>query len=221
MTASRSRAGARHTHGLAKLAAGIVIAAAAGLSQAEAAVVYTWHTLSATIDGIPADAGAVGEIVLTDAGFASGSVSVITDPSGGTPSDPFQHTLNGVVSASFGAFGGPTISAPGFDIVNFTATVSGSFLDVGSWFFANYGETEQYFGESGPGPHVLTIGFGTDNGESVCWGPAQPGQSRCVVTGFFQQVAVPEPGSLAILAAAFSAFGALGFARRQTKQKIG
>jgi hypothetical protein len=199
-----------------KLAGLIAVALVAAMPQARADVVYTWETLSATVDGVPTSLTASGQIALTDAGFASGSVSVTTDPF-----LPLDQTLDGVVSASFGMFGGPVVSTSDSNsIVNFTASVNGNFLDVtpdNLFFFSTYPTTEQYSGESGPGPHVLTIGFGTDNSASVCSGPAQPGQSHCVVTGFFQQVAVPEPGSLAILATAFAAFGGLRFARRRKK----
>ncbi|MGE3782120.1 MAG: hypothetical protein AB7H71_05190 [Alphaproteobacteria bacterium] len=196
-----------------------MLVAATSLAPANADVIYNWHTLTAAVDGVPVSGGAVGQIILTDAGFASGSVSVTTNPL-----DSSDQTLNGVVSAKFGAFGGPILTTGTGSFVNFTAVVDGQFLDVtpinsalgGAGFFVGPLGTEAYFGENGPGPHVLTIGFGTDDVGSVCSGPQQPGQSHCVLTGFFQQ-AVPEPGSLAVLATAFGAFGGLRFARRRDK----
>jgi len=203
---------------LAGLVAGALVS---GIPQASADVIYSWHTLTATVDGAPTSLTASGQIVLTDAGFSAGSVSVKTTDF------PFSQTLNGVVSASFQAFDGPTVSTGTSDFVNFTATVNGQFLDVlpindavpgNPGFFVDSPDTEAYFGENGPGLHVLTIGYGTDNLGSVCSGPERPDQSHCVVTGFFQVAAVPEPGSLAILATAFSAFGALCFARRRNDE---
>lgn len=198
--------------------AGLVVGAlASGIPQASADVIYSWHTLTATVDGAPTSLTASGQIVLTDGGFSAGSVSVTTTDV------PFSQTLDGVVSASFKAFDGPTLSTGG-SFVNFTATVDGQFLDVNPindavpghpGFFVNSDDTEAYFGENGPGPHVLTIGYGTDNQFSVCYGSQLPNQSHCVVTGFFQLAQVPEPGSLAILATAFSAFGVLCFALRR------
>jgi len=192
--------------------AGLVAGALAnGIPQASADVIYSWHTLTATVNGAPTSLTASGQIVLTNTGFSAGSVSVTTtDP-------PFSQTLNGVVSASFQAFDGPTLSTGTSDFVNFTATVNGQFLDVNpnnlfGGFFVNSLDTDAYFGVGGA--PILTIGYGTDNLGSVCSGPQPPDQSHCVVTGFFQLAQVPEPGSLAILAAAFSAF-ALCLARRR------
>ena len=93
---------------------------------------------------------------LPNSGFAAGSVSVTTDLLG-PPGNEFEQLLNGVVSASFGAFGGPVLATGTGDFVNFTAIVNGQFLDVtpindtlgGAGFFVNALDTEAYFGEIG------------------------------------------------------------------------
>src|SRR4051794_5893298 len=103
MSVSKRRASVRRTRKFAGLTVGAILATATCLSPAEADVIYAWHTVSATVDGVPSGLPASGQIVLTDAGFASGSVSV-TSESSFDPNHPVIQTLNGIVSASFGAF---------------------------------------------------------------------------------------------------------------------
>lgn len=103
-------------------------------------------------------------------------------------------------------FGGPdyTLAA----VVNFMATVSGQHLAVSpndnqsfyGGFFVNIGDTDAYYAALGAGD-VLTVGYGTDNVGSPCYGSQQPGQSHCVVTGVFELV-IGEPGTLSISLAA-------------------
>src|SRR5690242_3886158 len=78
-----------------------------GIPQASADVIYSWHTVSSTINGVPVAPTGSGQIVLTDAGFHAGTVSVTT-----TTFPPLQvsETLNGVVSASFQAFTAGAVS---------------------------------------------------------------------------------------------------------------
>ena len=192
---------------------GLALSALAPVARAD--VVYTFIELFATIDGTPADAGAVGKIVLTDAGFASGSVSVSTDQVGDVH-------LDGVVSASFGTLNflpGPIVGTPSQD-VNFTATVSGRFLDVDGFFFETLSEEDQYREVDVPFPHLLTINYGTDNQAEPCSPNAQgSGTGICLVTGFFFNLtSIPEPTSLSVLLFALSAFALLGIARTRKER---
>lgn len=214
----RGRVMARSIAGFTALAA---VALAITSSPARADIVYVWHTTSATVNGAPnSSLSASAEITLTDAGFASGSVGVSSAGLG--LGIPITQTLNGVASASFQMIGLANLVSPGFTvpqtgtngpIVNFTATVNGQFLDVTPIFHedlsVDYPDTEAYGAVAGPG-NTLTVGYGTDNGASICYGPEQPGSSKCVVSGYFQQV--PEPGTLPIV---LTAFGILGIALRR------
>lgn len=204
---------------MAKSIAGFTAPAAMALAiasgQASADVVYVWHTTSATVNGAPSSSlSASAEITLTDAGFASGSVGVSSVSFGG----PVTQTLNGVASANFQMTGLANLFAPNFaapqignhgPLVNFTATVNGQFLDVASnrdSFMVDYPDTEAYGAIAGSG-NTLTVGYGTDNQASICYGPQTPPDSKCVVSGYFQQV--PEPGTLPIV---LTALGILGIA---------
>jgi hypothetical protein len=196
---------------------GLVLAALS--TEARADVVYTFIELNATVDGTAANAGAVGEIVLTDAGFASGAVSVSTEIG---PIPPIYH-LNGVVSASFGTpgpdFQGPIVGTGiGFDTtVDFTATVNGPFLDLDNGFIAAFAGTETYVIHGDPLSHLLTIQYANDNFGTNC-SPNLSGEGLCFVTGFFVNLnSIPEPGSLSALSAALLAFAALGIARARKK----
>ncbi len=166
---------------------------------------------------------------MTDAGFDDRSVLVSS-----TPVNEFtvDYTLLGVVSAGFGMFGGPSYSASFFGLVNFTATVDGQYLDVdpnngpidcpgfcASGFFVDVADSAAYYAVGGaispgggiPPGDVLTIGYGTDDPFSPCYGGQVPehGGSHCVVTGVFEDAdaPVPEPGALPIFLASLGIFG--------------
>ena len=116
-----------------KPAALVVLVLGALIAEAKADVVFTFVEVSATIDGVPTNANAQGEVVLTDTGFASGFVSVSTI---GPPDEP-TYLLNGVVSMFFEALGGPILGTKigaEFGIlprVTFGAIVNGPFLILG------------------------------------------------------------------------------------------
>ena len=211
----------------------VAVAAIAG-STARADVIFSWETLSATVNGAPnSDLSAAGQITLTDAAVANGFASVTTTNYGGGT----NQTLDGVVSASFqmtglnGLYAGQEATGSPLAVINFTATLDRRFLDITpensyGGFFVDAMDTNAYYGvDSGA---ILTIGFGSDNPNSICYGPQQPASSRCVVTGVFESEAgdmhtgirhrlsaeaVPEPGTLALLLPA--AFGIVGLARRR------
>jgi hypothetical protein len=196
--------------------AGIWIVAALIFSvcSARADVVYDFRTLSATLNGAPTNLTASGEITITDAAFLQGSAQV-NSPLG----FPITHALNGVVSASFEMFGGPTYTLSN-SLINFTAAVDGLHLAVtpqnlGGGFFVDPGDSDAYFGVAGPGP-VLTVGYGSDNPGSACFGPQNPGQSRCVATGVFERV--PEPASLILFGTGLIALAWFGRRREPMKQ---
>ena len=204
--------------GIAKYVAWIVAALVIAVCPARANVVYDWQTLSATLHGSPTSLTAAGEITLTDVGFSQGVVGVTTPNAG-----PITHTLNGMVSASFEMFSGPALTLSN-SLVNFTATVNGQFLDVSpvnlfGGFFVNLGGGDAYFAITGPGPDELTIGFGSENPASACFGSQIPGQSACIVTGVFERV--PEPGTLTMLLSALVGLGWLTRHRRGVKKTSG
>jgi hypothetical protein len=191
--------------------ASILVALGFSCCGAHADVVYDWKTLSATLNGVPTTLAASGEITLTDAGFGQGFGQVTTTLL--APGGPRDQTIDGVASASFEMFGGPdyTLGA----VVNFLATVSGQRLDVSpngnqafyGGFFVDIDDTDAYYAVSGGGG-ILTVGYGTDNQASPCYGPQQPGQSHCVVTGIFELV--PEPGTFSISLAALGMLMLIG-----------
>ena len=177
--------------------------------SAHADVVYVWKTLSATIDGLPTNLTASGEVTLTDAGFSQGFGQVTTTlvPGGGPIA---SQVLDGIRSASFQMFGGPNYTTGGTSLVNFIATVAGPDLNVigneyqGLYggFFMNANDTDDYL-DAGGG----VIYYGTDNQSSPCYGSELPGQSHCRVTGVFEQVAsTPEPATLPLMLAALCLF---------------
>jgi hypothetical protein len=198
-----------------------LLALGAAVNTAQADVVYTWRTLSATLNGLPTNLTAQGEITLTDAGFSRGSggvTSFLTFPG-------VAQTLDGIASARFEMFGGPFYTtAPDHDIINFTASVAGQNLFVdplnqagGEGFFVNTDGTDAYWGT--PGAGGLTVSYRTDNSFSPCFGPQTLPGSHCVVTGVFERV--PEPGTLPILLAAFGILilttGPATFRRRSSR----
>jgi len=187
-----------------RFAAIMVWTLAISMPAAHADAIYVWQTLSATLHGQPTDLTAAGEIVLSDSGLTQGFGRVSSTFDDGT----ISHTLDGVVAASFQIFRGPTYTLNN-SLVNFLGTVHDQFLDVTTMnpfggFFVNVGDTDAYYAVPGPGPDVLTIGYGSDNPSSVCFGPQMPDRSACVVTGFFERI--PEPGTLLILMTALGIF---------------
>jgi hypothetical protein len=162
--------------------------------SARADVVYDFRMLSATLNGAPTNLTASAEITITDAAFLQGSAQVSSSLFGFT----ILHSLNGVVFATFEMFGGPTYTLSN-SLINFIATVDDQNLAVtpqnlSGGFFVDPGDLDAYFGIIGPGLDVLTVGYGSENPSSACFGPQIPGQSHCVVTGVFERV--PEPASL-------------------------
>ena len=196
-----------------------------GLSRgAHADVVYVWKTLSATIDGQPTSLTAAGEVTLTDAGFSQGFGSVTTTPPGLLPVD---QTLSGVASASFQMFDGPNVATGTTDSVNFTAAVDGPYLAVGQsntqyGFFVNSIDIDLYFANlASTGLPILTVGYGTDNSGSPCYGPQFPSQSHCVVTGVFERVVPePEPASLPLSLAALGLFALIAGPRSTARTRL-
>ena len=215
-------------------AALVAIAAIAG-SSARADVIFSWETLSATVNGVPnSDLGAIGQITLSDAAVDNGFASVTTTNYGGHT----NQTLDGVVSASFqmtglsGLFAGEEAIGSPLAVINFTATLDRQFLDITpdnsyGGFFVDAMDTNAYYATVSES--ILTIGFGSDNPNSICYGPQQPATSHCVITGVFENeagemhtaisphvhavvAAVPEPGTLALLLP--FVLGAFGLARR-------
>ena len=193
-------------------------------SSAHAGVVYVWKTLSATIDGLPTNLTASGEVTLTDAGFSQGFGSVTTTPPGFLPMD---QTLSGVASASFQMFDGPNIATGTNDSVNFTAAVDGLYIAVDPsntpyGFFVDSLDTEAYFANLATmGLPILTVGYGTDNSGSPCYGPQFPGQSHCVVTGVFEQVTPEsEPATLPLSLAALGLFALLARPRGRARTRL-
>ncbi len=87
--------------------------------------------------------------------------------------------------------------------------------NVDGGFFTDPGPDDAYYGVIGPGADVITIGYGSDNPSSVCFGPQIPGQSRCVVTGVFEQV--PEPASVVLFATAIVILTSFG----RRRQRVG
>jgi hypothetical protein len=187
---------------------------------AHANVVYVWQTRSATLDGAPTGMlAAFGEITLTDAAVAGGFASAATsNPQSGVPVE----TLDGVVSASFGFSLGPAIQTP-YGVIDFTATPDGGYLDVSpenlyGGFFVNAVDTDAYFAVGDPGSDILTIGYGTDDAGSPCFGPQEPASSRCVVTGVFEAAGgtgVPEPSALLLFTGALGLLAMLLLRRRR------
>ncbi len=193
-------------------------------SSAHADVVYVWKTLSATIDGQPTNLTAAGEVTLTDAGFSQGFGQVTTTPPGFLPVD---QTLSGVASASFQMFDGPNIATGTDDSVNFTAAVDGLYLAVDQsntqyGFFGNSIGTDLYFANLASfGFPILTVGYGTDNSGSPCYGPQLPGQSHCVVTGVFERVVPePEPATLPLSLAALGLFALIAGPRGTARTRL-
>lgn len=205
---------------MTKLLACLVLILGFG-SSAHADVVYVWKTLLATVDGQPTNLTASGEVTLTDAGFSQGFGQVTTTlvPGGGMIA---SQVLDGVRSASFEMFGGPTYTTDGTSLVNLIATVSGPDLNVVAneyqniygGFFMNVADTDDYYDAAG------AIYFGSDNQGSPCYGPQTPGQSRCVVTGMFEQVVpAPEPATLPVSLAALGLFALIAGSRGRARNR--
>ncbi len=195
-----------------------------GLSSgAHADVVYVWKTLSATIDGQPTNLTAAGEVTLTDAGFSQGFGQVTTTlvPGGNTIA---SQVLDGIRSASFQMFGGPMYTTNGTSLINIVATVAGANLNVVGneyqqmygGFFMDANDTDVYYGD-GTG----SIYYGSDDENSPCFGPAQPGQSHCQVTGVFERVVpTPEPATLPLSLAALGWFTVIAARTRRPKPQL-
>jgi len=183
------------------------------LTDAKADNIYTFETLSATLDGVPA-AGltAYGEIVVSASAVADGYAALTTsNPEIGTPSENFD----GVISAYFGFLIGPQITSPD-GVINFTANLSGDDIQINpinsyGGFFVNGDDTDAYYAVSSSGSDILTIGYGTNDASSPCYGLPLPGEAKCVVTGEFVDAddPVPEPGSLVIFVGSLGLLGGL------------
>jgi hypothetical protein len=225
------------SHMLLKSAACCVVSLTYFGPAAYADTIYTWETLSETINGVSTNSLTVnGEITLTGEP-GTGDPSVTTSSPGlGTPSE----TLTDVASASFGFVTtpqiselGPQISSP-WGVIDFAATTNGIYLDIlpnNSYggFFVDASDDEAYWADASAESNILTIGYGTDNESNICYGPQSPDSSHCVVTGVFEQAAidppsslesdsesVPEPGTLAIFASTLAIFGIM-LPRRQRR----
>jgi hypothetical protein len=195
---------------------------------ASADVIYDFETLSATIDGVPVSGlTAVGRIDVTDAAVAAGRASVTTsNPQFGTPVE----TLTGINSTWFGFNIAPIISSSS-GVINFAATITGADLtlipdNLYGGFFVNNGDTDAYYAVGSADSEILTVGYGTDNPGSPCYGPQEPWLSHCVVTGEFVDPGgadpVPEPGALIMLFSNLALLGgALIWRRRAPPQRAG
>jgi hypothetical protein len=199
------------------ITAGLFVALG-NLVAAKADVIYNWETLSAMIDGAPAyGLTALGAIDLTDAAVAAGAASITSNPDVSPP----EEISDGVVAAAFGFSIGPIIATP-TGVINFTATPDGQYLHVipenlYGGFFVNAGDTDAYFGIANVGSDVLTIGYGTDNAGSPCFGPQIPVLSHCVVTGVFETSQISEPSAFAV----FGALCVIGLAAAQRRSSMG
>jgi hypothetical protein len=198
------------------------------MAPANADNIYSFETLSATMDGTPTNSlAAFGQIIISSAAVAAGHASVTTsNPAQGTPVE----TLDGVTSAYLDFTLGPQIATP-YGVINFTASLSGEDIHITpqnlyGGFFVNGVDSDAYYAVGSSGSDILTIGYGTDDAGSPCYGPQMPGVSKCVVTGEFvyagdpppagaAPVAVPEPGSFPILLGGLSLLGALLMRQRR------
>lgn len=179
-------------------------------AQADADVIYSWQTISATIGGAPTGMSAVGGITLSDAAAAQGTAAVASAPLFGS----VQYDFSGIEAASFQMFTGPayavSATAPGNVVFNLTVAVNQQFLDFTGanqrfgGFAVDLSDSDAYYA-LGNGD-LWTIGYGSDNPASPCYGGQIPGSgtNRCVVTGVFRADAtpVPEPATLPLLASA-------------------
>ena len=187
----------------------------AGGARADA--IYSWQTLSASLNGAPSDLTASGSIVLTDAAAARGSAAVISDTLGGT----VTHSFDGIAAARFQMFTGPnyTISStdPGPALFNVAVGVHGDFLDFTGGnqryggFAVDPSDSEAYFAVANG--DIWTIGYGSDSPASPCFGSQRPGAAgnRCAITGVFTAATdVPEPASALTLLAGIAALALIG-----------
>ncbi|HVC56041.1 MAG TPA: PEP-CTERM sorting domain-containing protein [Stellaceae bacterium] len=168
-------------------------------SSSNADVIYTWKTLSAT----PGSVTSNGSISLTDSGFSQGTAQLSSDPIGGT----VAYNFNGVESVDFQITPGPHYYISSNDLTNilfnFNVTVDNQYLDFTGGnqayggFAVDRGDSDAYYAIGSN--DIWTIGYGSDNPSSPCYGGQVPGSgsNRCAVTGVFEDV--PEPGTLPIL----------------------
>jgi hypothetical protein len=197
---------------------------AASASGSKADVIYTWETLSASLDGAPSEMTASGSITLTDAAAQQGSAQLISNPVGGVA----DYTFEGVESASFQMFTGPLYSVSINDVTNFLFNLMvsprGEHLEfIGGnqrygGFAVNLGDSDAYYAIDTDG--IWTIGYGSDNPGSPCFGgqiPGAPG-NQCAVTGVFA-AEVSEPGTALLLLTGLALWGSLAGYRRHASPK--
>jgi hypothetical protein len=188
-----------------------VICLASFSDVGKADVIYSWETLSATVNGAPVGLTTSGNITLSDAAAGLGSAQVSSSKLG--PS--IVYAFSGVQNADFQMFTGPHYSASNGTmntvLFNFMVTVDNQYLDfvggnqASGGFAVDVSDTDAYYAV-GNG-NIWTIGYGTDNPGSPCFGGQVPGASgnHCVVTGVFTEVSEPE--SFAMLSSSLIGLG--------------
>lgn len=174
-------------------------------SSSNADVIYTWKTLSAVPDSVAAN----GSITLTDSGFSQAMAQISSDPIGSS----VAYNFNGIENVGFQINPGPYYYASSNEITNilfnFNVTIDKQYLDFTGGnqayggFAVDQGDSDAYYALGSA--NIWTIGYGSDNPNSPCYGGQVPGSgsNRCAVTGVFENVPedVPEPGTLPILLA--------------------